>query len=81
MDPQNAEAYQILGLGQYSSGQYIPAVHAFMESLARDPENPDTYYDLGITLHASGNLTAATTPIAMPYNCNRPSGRRIRTWR
>jgi tetratricopeptide (TPR) repeat protein len=59
MDPQNAEAYQILGLGHYSSGQYIPAVHAFMESLARDPENPDTYYDLGITLHAGGNLTAA----------------------
>ncbi|HWW15201.1 MAG TPA: tetratricopeptide repeat protein [Candidatus Dormibacteraeota bacterium] len=59
MDPQNAEAYQILGLGQYSNGQYGAAVHAFMESLARDPANPDTYYDLGITLHADGNQTAA----------------------
>ncbi len=50
---------QILGLALYSNGQYGPAVHAYMESLARDAENPDTYYDLGITLHADGNLSAA----------------------
>jgi len=59
MDPQNAEAYQFLGLGLFSNGQYGAAVHAFIESLARDAENPDTYYDLGITLHADGNLPAA----------------------
>jgi tetratricopeptide (TPR) repeat protein len=59
MDPRNAEAYQFLALGLYSSGQYGAAVHAFMESLARDGNNPDTYYDLGITLHADGNQTAA----------------------
>jgi Flp pilus assembly protein TadD len=59
MDPQNAEAYQFLGLGLFSNGQYGAAVHAFLESLARDADNPDTYYDLGITLHADGNLVAA----------------------
>jgi tetratricopeptide (TPR) repeat protein len=59
MDTQNAEAYQFLALGLYSTGQYAAAVHAFMESLARDADNPDTYYDLGITLHADGNQTAA----------------------
>ena len=59
MDPQNAEAYQILGLALHSNGQYAAAVHAFLESLGRDPENSDTYYDLGITLHADGNQTAA----------------------
>src|SRR4029077_12256690 len=47
MDPQNSEAYQILGLGLYSYGQYDAAVHAFEESLASDPENADTYYDVG----------------------------------
>ncbi|MGA7302869.1 MAG: tetratricopeptide repeat protein, partial [Candidatus Sulfotelmatobacter sp.] len=36
MDPQNAEAYQFLGLALYSNGQYAAAVHAFDESLARD---------------------------------------------
>jgi tetratricopeptide (TPR) repeat protein len=59
MDPQNAEAYQFLGLALFSDGQYAPSVHAFSESLARDADNPDTYYDLGITLHADGNLPAA----------------------
>jgi tetratricopeptide (TPR) repeat protein len=59
MDPQNAEAYQFLGLGLFSNGQYGASVHAFVESLARDADNPDTYYDLGITLHADGNLPAA----------------------
>lgn len=61
MDPQNAEAYQFLGLALYSNGQYDAATHAFDESLARDPANPDTYYDLGIALHAAGNQTAAIT--------------------
>ena len=59
MDPQNAEAYQFLGLALYSNGQYRAAVHAFAESLARDADNVDTYYDLGITFHADGNLPAA----------------------
>jgi tetratricopeptide (TPR) repeat protein len=59
MDPQNAEAYQFLGLGLFSGGQYGAAVHAFAESLARDGNNPDTYYDLGIALHADGDLPAA----------------------
>jgi tetratricopeptide (TPR) repeat protein len=59
MDPQNADAYQDLGLGLYSNGQYLAAAHAYAESLARSPENPDTYYDMGVTLHAAGNLPAA----------------------
>jgi tetratricopeptide (TPR) repeat protein len=59
MDPQNAEAYQFLGLALYSNRQYGAAVHAFVESLARDAANVDTYYDLGITLHAAGNVSAA----------------------
>jgi tetratricopeptide (TPR) repeat protein len=59
LDPQNAEAYQFLGLGLYSSGQYGAAVHAFAESLARDHDNADTYYDMGIALHADGNLPGA----------------------
>jgi len=59
MDPRNAEAYQILGLGLFSTGRYAPAVHAFQESLVRNEKNPDTYYDLGMALHAAGNLTAA----------------------
>jgi tetratricopeptide (TPR) repeat protein len=59
MDPQNAEAYQFLGLALYSNGQYGAAVHAFAESLTRDPNNVDTFYDLGITFHADGNLPAA----------------------
>jgi tetratricopeptide (TPR) repeat protein len=61
MDPQNAEAYQYLGLALYSNGQYAAAAHAFDESLARDAQNSDTYYDLGITLHAAGNQSAAIT--------------------
>jgi tetratricopeptide (TPR) repeat protein len=64
IDPQNAEAYQYLGLGLYSIGQYQPAVHAYEESLAHasqenDPDNADTYYDMGIALHAAGNLPQA----------------------
>ncbi len=59
MDPQNSEAYQLLGLGLYSNGQYLAAVHAFEESLARDPDNADTYYDIGIALHADGNRPGA----------------------
>jgi len=59
IDPKNAEAYQFLGLGLYSNGQYQAAVHAYTESLARDPDNADTYYDMGIALHADGNLPGA----------------------
>jgi superkiller protein 3 len=59
MDPQNAEAYQFLGLALLAGEQYSAAVHAFNESLLRDSENPDTYYDLGISLHATGNSSAA----------------------
>ncbi len=59
MDPQNAEAYQFLGLALYSNGQYRAAAHAYVESLARDADNVDTYYDMGITLHADGNVPAA----------------------
>ena len=65
IDPSNAEAYQFLGLGLYSNGQYQAAVHAYNESLARDHsidsnnENADTYYDMGIALHADGNLPGA----------------------
>jgi superkiller protein 3 len=61
MDPQNAEAYQFLGLALYSNGQYRAATHAFIESLTRDPDNADTYYDMGITLHAQGDIPAAIT--------------------
>jgi tetratricopeptide (TPR) repeat protein len=70
MDPQNAEAYQFLGLGLFSDGQYGAAVHAFIESLARDAGNPDTYYDLGITLHADGNLPAAITAYRQAIDLN-----------
>ncbi len=59
MDPQNAEAYQVLGLALQSNEQYAAATHAFTESLARDPDNPDTYYDLGVALRADGKLRAA----------------------
>ena len=59
IDPANAEAYQFLGLGLYSSGQYEAAAHAYEESLAYDHNNSDTYYDMGIALHAVGNLAAA----------------------
>ena len=64
IDPKNGEAYQFLGLGLYSSGQYPAAVHAYAESLAHDRENhegdnPDTHYDMGIALHASGDLPRA----------------------
>ena len=70
MDPQNAEAYQFLGLALYSNGQYAAAVHAFDESLARDAANADTYYDLGITLHAAGNQTAAITAYRQAIRLN-----------
>ena len=65
IDPSNAEAYQFLGLGLYSNGQYQAAVHAYGESLAHnrgndnDNDNADTYYDMGIALHADGNLPRA----------------------
>jgi tetratricopeptide (TPR) repeat protein len=63
IDPRDAEAYQFLGLGLYSSGQYQAAVHAYSESLARegsdDKDNADTFYDMGIALHADGNLPRA----------------------
>jgi tetratricopeptide (TPR) repeat protein len=59
MDPQNSEAYQVLGLALYSNGQFAAAVHAFNESLVRDPDNADTYYDAGIALHADGNMPGA----------------------
>ena len=55
LDPKNAEAYQYLGLALYSNGQYAAAVHAYVESLARDRDNADTLYDMGIALHADGN--------------------------
>jgi tetratricopeptide (TPR) repeat protein len=61
MDPRNSEAYQFLGLGLFSNGQYGAAVHAFAEALVHDPGNADTYYDMGIALHAAGNLPAAVT--------------------
>jgi tetratricopeptide (TPR) repeat protein len=59
IDPKNSDAYQYLGLGLYSSGQYQAAVHAYAESAARDPKNADTYYDMGIALHAAGEERAA----------------------
>jgi tetratricopeptide (TPR) repeat protein len=59
MDPQSAEAYQFLGLGLYSNGQYRAAVHAFTEALARDAHNADTYYDMGIALNAAEDLPGA----------------------
>src|ERR1700678_1914998 len=40
MDPENSEAYQYLGLGFYSSGEYSAAVHAFAHSWLRDPRTP-----------------------------------------
>lgn len=70
MDPQNAEAYQFLGLALFSNGQYDAAVHAFIESLGRDASNPDTYYDLGITLHAAGNLPAAIAAYRQAIHLN-----------
>jgi tetratricopeptide (TPR) repeat protein len=70
MDPQNAEAYQFLGLAQYSNGQYAAAVHAFAESLARDADNADTYYDLGITFHATGNSPAAINAYRQAIHLN-----------
>jgi len=70
MDPQNAEAYQFLGLALYSNGQYGAAVHAFVESLARDAGNVDTYYDLGITLHADGNVPAAIAAYRQALHLN-----------
>lgn len=70
MDPQNAEAYQFLGLGLFSNGQYAAAVHAFDESLAREADNPDTYYDLGITLHADGSLPAAIAAYRQAIHLN-----------
>ena len=82
MDPQNAEAYQFLGLALFSDGQYGAAVHAYLESLARDANNPDTYYDLGITLHADGNLPARH-PCLSPGHSSEPvlSGRPTPIWR
>lgn len=59
IDPKNAEAFQFLGLGLYSNGQYGPAAHAYAESLALDRNNADTYYDLGIALHADHNPRGA----------------------
>jgi tetratricopeptide (TPR) repeat protein len=62
LDPKNAEAYQFLGLGLYSSGQYAAAVHAYTEALARsahDHDSADTYYDMGIALHADGDRSGA----------------------
>ena len=59
LDPKNAAAYQYLGLGHYSVGQYQAAVHAYGESLEFDPGNADSYYDMGIALHAGGNLPGA----------------------
>jgi len=38
MDPENSEAYQYLGLGFYSGGEYTAAVHAFAQSLLRSRE-------------------------------------------
>jgi tetratricopeptide (TPR) repeat protein len=70
MDPQNAEAYQFLGLALYSNGQYGAAVHAFIESLARDASNVDTYYDMGITLHADGNVHAAIAAYRQALHLN-----------
>src|ERR1700735_5729626 len=70
MDPQNAEAYQFLGLALYSNRQYAAAVHAFDESLARDAGSADTYYDLGITLHAAGNQLAAVTAYRQAIHLN-----------
>ena len=46
MDPQNAEAYRLLGLGLYSNGKYLGAMNAFEQSLTREPNNSDVYYDM-----------------------------------
>jgi superkiller protein 3 len=59
MDPQNAEAYQFLGLALYSNGQYAAAVHAFDESLLRDAVNADSFYDMGLAQQAAGHLDGA----------------------
>jgi tetratricopeptide (TPR) repeat protein len=70
MDPENAEAYQILGLGLYANEQYAASAHAFMESLTRDPRNADTYYDLGITLHADRDLPGAVAAYRTAIHLN-----------
>jgi superkiller protein 3 len=81
MDPQNAEAYQNLGLALQSNEQYAAAAHAFTESLARDPDNPDTYYDLGVALQADGKLRAAQAAYRVTlFTCGQPLGKRIAIW-
>ena len=59
LDPQNAEAYRLLGLGFYSNGKYLAALNAFEQSLMREPNNADVYYDMGVTLRDQGDLRGA----------------------
>lgn len=59
MDPRNAEAYKVLGLGLSAGGQYDAALHAFEESLVRQPDSPDVYQNMGITFREKGDLVRA----------------------
>jgi cytochrome c-type biogenesis protein CcmH/NrfG len=58
-NPQNAEAWALLGHAYFDINQYREAVDAYKKSLELKPDNADVWTDLGVMYRRSGNPTEA----------------------
>lgn len=58
-NPQNAEAWALLGHAYFDINRYGEAIDAYKKSLELKPDNADVWTDLGVMYRRSGNPTEA----------------------
>ncbi len=54
MDPQDIEAWTVLGNTYFDAGQYDEAIGAYNKSLSLAPDDPNVWTDLGIMYRRTG---------------------------
>ena len=59
LDPDDAAAYNNLGIAYNSQGNTTKAIELFEKAIELDPDYANPYYDLGIAYKAQGNYTKA----------------------
>ena len=59
-DPDNAEAYKLLGLSYEAKGKFTKAADAYKASLDADSDQPEVIYNLAGILNQSGKTDEAT---------------------
>ena len=58
-DPDNAEAWYLLGTAYEDVGEFDSAIDAYNEALIIDPANKDALHDLSLVYIATGNTKEA----------------------